>query len=190
MNKKIVKLINLLNNEEIPAVLQYSITYPTEIILSYNDKQISAKNYDLLETLIDIRRELNKENLDILVNGSRKNISSSPMLRDASAGAKTYLIRMGIQARLEDIISIFEPISKEYYASLEEQQQFHDSWTESLKPTKDEIEEAKKYPNGWIYRFDKSFSKDEEVPPEAIIGAWKVDENGNITGEWKVNKNY
>jgi len=190
MNEKIVKLINLINNQEISAILKYTTDYPTKIVLSYKDKQISAENYDLLETLIDIRKKLNKENLDILVNGSRKNISSSPMLRDASSGAKTYLTRLGIQARIGDIVSIFEPISQEYYSSLQEQEEFHEIWMKSLKPSKDEIKEAKKHPNGWVYRFDRPFSEDEIIPPEAIIGAWKVDKNGNLTGEWKLNENY
>jgi len=49
MNEKIVKLINLINNQEISAILKYTTDYPTKIVLSYKDKQISAENYDLLE---------------------------------------------------------------------------------------------------------------------------------------------
>jgi len=190
MNKKNVKLLNLANDEEIPAILQYTTISPTQIIVSYGGKSVSAENNDLLDTLIDIRKQLNKEDLDILINGSRKNISSSPMLRGASAGEKTYLTRLGIQARLEDIVSILEPITKENFSSLKEQKEFDEIWTQSLLPSDGEKKEAKNHPNGWVYRFDRPFSEEEAVPPEAIIGAWKVDSNGNLTGEWKLNKNY
>ena len=191
MHTKKVKLLNLENDEEISAILEYTTTHSqTKIILTFNDTKISAENYDLLDTLIDIRKQLNEKDLDILVAGSRKNIASSPMLRDSSAGESTYFTRLGIQARLEDIISIFDPIKKEDLSSLREQNQFRKIWSDSLKPSQGEIEEAKKHPNGWVYRFDTAFSEDETVPPEAIIGAWKVDDEGKLTGEWSQNKNF
>ena len=52
------------------------------------------------------------------------------------------------------------------------------------------IEEAKNHPNGWVYILDKEFDGKEEVPPEFIRGAWKVDENGIIVGEFMPNPNY
>ncbi|HIC44133.1 MAG TPA: hypothetical protein EYO73_07525 [Sulfurimonas sp.] len=56
----------------------------------------------------------------------------------------------------------------------------------SLNPTQGEIEEARLYPNGWIYRIDENFDKNENIPPHAIMGAWKVDNEGNLTDEWKI----
>lgn len=50
--------------------------------------------------------------------------------------------------------------------------------------------EAKANPNGWIYAIGGGYNSTEAVPPQAIRGAWKVDENGNITGEFKPNPNY
>ena len=41
MNKKMVKLINLINNQEISAILNYTTDYPIKIVISYKDKQIS-----------------------------------------------------------------------------------------------------------------------------------------------------
>jgi len=57
-------------------------------------------------------------------------------------------------------------------------------------PTSGEIEEAKKHPNGWIYRIVKEFEDSEVVPPEAIVGAWQVDESGNIVGVFQSNPNF
>jgi len=188
MNEKKVKLLNLMTQKEQFAKLEYTKTSPTKIILTFLDQTLSAENDDLLETLIDIRKQLNIQDLDILVNGSRKNISSSPMIRQMSGGSQTYLIRLGVQA--VDTVFLFDGISKEYLSSIEEQKEFHKIWRKSLAPYDGEIEEAKKHPNGNIYRFDRPFSKNEEVPPEAIIGAWTVDKHGKLTGEWTSNKNY
>lgn len=57
-------------------------------------------------------------------------------------------------------------------------------------PPKDAIKEALKHPNGWIYEIDESFKDKEEVPPYAIKGAWKVNENGIIIGDFVSNPNY
>lgn len=59
-----------------------------------------------------------------------------------------------------------------------------------MTPTKEAIDEAKKNPNGWVYVIDTAFENDETVPPQAILGAWKVAENGNIVGEFIPNPNY
>lgn len=56
--------------------------------------------------------------------------------------------------------------------------------------TEDVMKAAKENPNGWVYKIVGSFGLTEAVPPEAILGAWKVDENGNITGEFIENPKY
>jgi len=191
MNKKNVKLLNLTNDAEILAILQYTTTSPTQIIVSYENKSVSAENTDLVDTLIEIRKQLNEENLDILVNGSRRDISASPRIKKAFAGEKIYRIRqLDVGAGYEDIIHIFDQIKKDDLYSISEQKKYHKLWLESLKPSDGEKKEAKNHPNGWVYRFDRPFSEEETVPPEAIIGAWEVDSNGNLTGIWKNNKNY
>lgn len=57
-------------------------------------------------------------------------------------------------------------------------------------PTKEAIEEALKHPNGWIYEIDSAFEKDENIPPQAIKGAWEVNEKGIIIGDFIPNPNY
>ena len=52
------------------------------------------------------------------------------------------------------------------------------------------VEEARKNPNGWVYVIDGKFGPNDAVPPEAIVGAWKVDASGKLTGEYKANPNY
>lgn len=57
-------------------------------------------------------------------------------------------------------------------------------------PLPGEIEEAKRTPGGWVYRIAGNFGPKDRIPPEAIIGAWKVDPNGNISGAFIQNKNF
>jgi hypothetical protein len=61
---------------------------------------------------------------------------------------------------------------------------------EPVVPLPGEIDEAKRYANGWVYRIAARFAPNAAVPPEAIIGAWKVDAAGRITGEFIRNAKY
>lgn len=60
----------------------------------------------------------------------------------------------------------------------------------SIAPTPEMIAEAKRYPNGWVYQIEGKFGVDDAVPPECIVGAYKVDENGDLTGEFQANPKY
>ncbi len=55
------------------------------------------------------------------------------------------------------------------------------------KPTKSEINEAKNHPNGWVYRIKGGYDPDGRVPPDAILGAWKVNDKGIIIGDFIIN---
>jgi hypothetical protein len=56
-----------------------------------------------------------------------------------------------------------------------------------LTPDKAAIEEAKKRPNGCVYKIEGEFPPDATVPPDAIVGFWKVDASGKIVGEFVPN---
>ena len=59
-----------------------------------------------------------------------------------------------------------------------------------FKPSEEAKREAKKKPNGYVYVIDKKYSNKDEVPNDAILGAWKVDENGDIIDTFLPNPNY
>lgn len=61
---------------------------------------------------------------------------------------------------------------------------------EMEKPLPGEIEEAKRNPNGWVYRIAGVFQDTEAIPPQAIVGAWQVDGHGRIVGDFQRNPNY
>lgn len=58
------------------------------------------------------------------------------------------------------------------------------------QPSIEEVAEAKRYPGGWIYRIAGHYSPEDSVPPEAIVGAWQVNELGVITGAFHSNPRY
>ena len=61
----------------------------------------------------------------------------------------------------------------------------------AIQPSPGETEEATRHPNGWVYRISKKVGDPNgRVPPEAIVGAWKVNEHGIITGEFVPNPKY
>ena len=51
--------------------------------------------------------------------------------------------------------------------------------------------EARKGAGGWVYEIDGAIGDPYgEVPPFAIKGARKVDDNGEIIGDFEPNENY
>ena len=59
------------------------------------------------------------------------------------------------------------------------------------KPTPQMVEEAKKNPNGWVYAIEGNFGPDDAVPPQAIVGAWKVSPDGKIIEDsFRANPNF
>ncbi|MCA9179503.1 MAG: hypothetical protein KDB14_33840 [Planctomycetales bacterium] len=52
-----------------------------------------------------------------------------------------------------------------------------------MEPTKEAREEAKLNPDGWVYAIDGlRYDPERPVPPEAIQGAWKVDQIAEVLG--------
>ena len=57
-------------------------------------------------------------------------------------------------------------------------------------PLPGEIAEARSNPGGWVYRIAGAFGPSDAIPPEAIVGAWKVDDHGRIAGDFIANGKY
>ena len=60
----------------------------------------------------------------------------------------------------------------------------------SVKPEAGEIAEAARNPGGWVYRISGDYGPNDRVPPEAIVGAWKVADDGQIVGNFMPNPNF
>ena len=58
------------------------------------------------------------------------------------------------------------------------------------EPSEKVVQQAKLHPNGWVYQIEGQYAPNQSVSPEDIVGAWKVDANGNIVGDFISNPNY
>lgn len=58
------------------------------------------------------------------------------------------------------------------------------------EPSEGAKKEALKNPNGYVYVLDKEYEDKSDVPPKAILGAWKVNEKGIIVGSFIPNPNH
>ena len=55
-------------------------------------------------------------------------------------------------------------------------------------PITDELRaQARANPGGWLYAIAPGYDPDGAVPPEGIVGAWQVDDRGEIVGEFERN---
>lgn len=60
----------------------------------------------------------------------------------------------------------------------------------SNSPSAGAIIEAKNFPNGYVYVIDQEYENNEDVPAENIKGAWQVDNEGIIVGNFIPNPSY
>jgi hypothetical protein len=67
---------------------------------------------------------------------------------------------------------------------------FRRNKTAPPEPTPAMREEARQNPGGWVYVVDGTFGPNDVVPADRIIGSWKVDRRGNLTGKFKPNPEY
>jgi hypothetical protein len=186
----------LANRSIVDCIVEISLAPPWELAISGPGPVIGKfRGEDLFEALITLRAELEKTGQKILCSGSRVDVFPSGMSRSMAGGRKAYVMELGLPAtELVDILDYADP---ESIGSIEQQRQFHQEWIKSIKihpeiirPTREEIETAQRNPNGWVYRIAGHFDSNASVPPSEIIGAWKVDRKGKITGGFIKNNNY
>jgi len=90
----------------------------------------SADNYfDALERL---RRYLEDRNEKILCKGSNENVHPSAMQLNAGSGRNAYSLALGRQAKLADVVDIFEESDFDSCVSCDKQNAFFERWTESI----------------------------------------------------------
>lgn len=50
--------------------------------------------------------------------------------------------------------------------------------------------EARRNKSGWVYKIESDYGPDDYVPQEAIVGAWRVNSEGEIVGKFIPNPNF
>lgn len=103
-----------------------------KIVLKYKEQTMAfcADNYfDALERL---RRYLEDRNEKILCKGSNENVYPSAMQLNAGSGRNAYSLALGRQAKLADVVDIFEESDFDSCVSCDKQNDFFERWTESI----------------------------------------------------------
>ena len=103
-----------------------------KIKLIYDELEYSqiAENYFKALSLLRIRLE--EMELQILCRGASRNVYPSPMQMNMGTGRNAYVLRINKQAKIDDIVDIFETTLEEECVSLEKQKEFYNIWLKSL----------------------------------------------------------
>ncbi len=101
----------------------------------FEDRRIKIENDNFFDALKELRKVLEKENIQILCNGAAKNVFPSSMQFSMGNTRKAYKLSYGKQAKLEDMVDIFEFEEGLEFVSVDEQLQFYNQWINSvMKP--------------------------------------------------------
>ncbi len=105
-----------------------------DVSLSFEllSRNLNAKASDYFEAMVDIRRELEKDGVLLHCYGASKNVYPSGMGRDMGAGLKAYKMILGEQARMEDLVFIFDTGDDVKPATVSEQKEFFERWLKEV----------------------------------------------------------
>ena len=87
---------------------------------------------DLFEALAQARRTLEGNGITLVVNGARRDVFPSAMLRQTSHGRMAYVHTVPRSKMRAVAVDIFEPAPPEaQLATVDEQRAWHDQWAQS-----------------------------------------------------------
>ena len=95
-------------------------------------KFTATSTMDFFDALVKLRQELEKVALILNCNGSSRDVYPSAMSRSMGYGERAYRLKVGMPARLTDLVSIFESSPQNIPSTITEQQLYYDRWFDSL----------------------------------------------------------
>lgn len=105
---------------------------PCSLHLSCQAGEFDATASDYFEALVRLRKELERQDLQILVNGASRDVWPSAMARSMSLGLQAYRMCLGRQALTSDLVPTFELAPESQPCSVAEQELFREQWFASL----------------------------------------------------------
>lgn len=100
------------------------------ITVTIGDTKIFREGVIPFFTLAEVRKELEKQQLFLAINGSRIDVYPSGM---SSPGFNAYIHIMQMPARLDQLVHIFKETDKtDMLGTVEAQQRFHEKWIQLL----------------------------------------------------------
>ena len=133
MEKYEIKLYDIKRNSEIDGfVFADEGESSDDIVLKIEaqDIAVTAKAEDYLSAYQIIRDELLKNGFGLKCNGSLINANQSAMM---SYTPKIYLVQIGKQALLKDIVNIWDYCDINCFPDTKVQKQFTEKWWASLR---------------------------------------------------------
>ena len=126
--------INILNNGKIEKNKLFLLEIEDEINLKIEIKNVIyfSKGDNIFDSIVELRKKLELKNIYLLCNASVINVYPSGMQKEFG-GTKAYKLQMGKQATLSDVVDIFDYDSELKIGSVKEQEEFFESWIESLR---------------------------------------------------------
>lgn len=100
--------------------------------LHYRNKTIQYSEENYFDALTNLRKKLEEDKIQILCKGANKNVYPSAMQLNMGTGRNAYILTMHKQAKLQDVVDIFEPSNINECTTIDEQKQYFDLWAESL----------------------------------------------------------
>jgi hypothetical protein len=91
------------------ATLEISLEAPWLLKLVCDDEVFEAQEFDVFESLIAIRRQLEPMNWVLCCAGARADVWPSGMSRDMGGGRRAYVHVAGRRPSFEDLVDIFDP---------------------------------------------------------------------------------
>ena len=120
--KKESAILNIMENEE---------TVTIHFESTFFQLKLTGKNY--FEVLVKLRGELEKEGIKLLCKGCAKNVYPSGMISHMGMGRNAYTLFLGLPARMDSLVDIFNECSESEYASVLEQQVYFEQWIRSIE---------------------------------------------------------
>lgn len=95
-----------------------------------NEMKFKGENF--FSALLALRMELEKEKIQMVCNGSAKNVYPSRMQLSMGSGRKAYKLSMGQQAKSSDMIDIFDYDEELEFVDIDEQSKYYSEWLKSV----------------------------------------------------------
>lgn len=134
MEKEICNVTCIKKDQERNAVIELTENEDTVTIKFSFEKLVLEKEGDnYFETLIKLREELEKMDIKLLCKGCCKNVYPSGMLLGMGMGRNAYTLICGEQAKMNSLVDIFDSCSMDEYSTIEEQSEYFENWTISLR---------------------------------------------------------
>lgn len=134
MDREICNVICIKKNQERNALIELTENDDVVVIKFSDGELVLEKEGDnYFETLIMLREELEKKDIKLLCKGCCKNVYPSGMILNMGVGRKAYTLIYGEQAKMNSLVDIFDSCSINEYATIEEQAEYFENWTLSLR---------------------------------------------------------